>query len=125
MTFREKALYHQIHPGKLITDIASGIVSTWLMWRHDFAPALLISLLPSVLVSALMIRFMSFETQKNSALGRYIGHWMTSMAQAARLAGQVIMWFAAWFHSLPGVAGGLLVIAAAWTHGLLPRRHPN
>jgi hypothetical protein len=125
MTFREKALYHQIHPVKLATDIGSGLISTWLMWRHELAWAVLVSFLPAILVSALMIRFMSFERQQHSALGRYVERWMTPATQAARLAGQVIMWLAGWRHSLPGVTGGLLLIGAAWTHGLLPRRHPN
>jgi len=31
---RDKYLYHQIHPLKLFTDIAAGIVGLIPLWRH-------------------------------------------------------------------------------------------
>ena len=121
MTIREKLLHHQIHPAKLSTDIASGLISTWLMWRHQLALALVVGLVPAVLVSAAMLSVMRFEAQRDSVLGRYIARWMTSTAQAARLAGQIAMWVAAWRHSPAGVVAGLFVIAAAWAYGLMRR----
>jgi hypothetical protein len=119
MDLREKALFHQIHPLKLATDVTCGIASTWLMWRHELELALLVGFLPSVLVSAAMIRWMSLEAQRDSALGRYVARWMTPAAQAARLSGQLLMWAAAWARAPIGIACGLLVIVGAWTYGLL------
>jgi hypothetical protein len=66
-----------------------------------------------------MLRTMSFEAQRDSALGRYVLRWMTPAAQAVRLLGQIVMWLAAWVHSPLGVAAGLLVIVLGWTYGLL------
>lgn len=68
MTLPEKALFHQIHPAKLAIDITTVVASTWLMWRHEIAYALLIGLCPSIVASALMIRFMDFERQRASRL---------------------------------------------------------
>jgi len=119
MKLREKALFHQIHPAKLATDIVCGLASTWLMWRHDLGIALLVGLLPSVLVSAGMIRWMSFDAVSNSTFGRYVARWMNPLAQAARLLGQVVMWVSAWARASIGVAVGVLIIVGGWTYGLL------
>ena len=40
MTLKEKALYHQIHPLKLSTDILASLVSLYLFWLHQPVPAL-------------------------------------------------------------------------------------
>jgi hypothetical protein len=75
MDFREKALFHQIHPAKLATDAVSGVASTWLMWRHQLGLALLVGLLPAMLVSAAMLRWLSFEAQRDSRLGSYLARY--------------------------------------------------
>ena len=121
MTFREKVLYHQVHPAKLVTDVLSGVISTWLMWRHQLALALILGLLPAVLISTAMLKLLSFGAQRDSLLGHYVARWMTPAAQMVRLAAQALMWAASWAHSPAGVAAGLLVIVAAWAYGLLRR----
>jgi hypothetical protein len=40
-------------------------------------------------------------------------------AQAARLVGDLIMVIAAWFRAPGGIAVGLLIVIAAWSHGLV------
>jgi hypothetical protein len=57
----DKILYHQIHPAKLAVDIAAGVVSTWLLWRHQLLLGMLIAWLPSIVVTAAMMRWMDFE----------------------------------------------------------------
>jgi hypothetical protein len=48
---------------------------------------------------------------------------MTPAVQAARLLGDFITVFGAWFHSPLTIAGGLLIIAGGWSYGLaLDRR---
>ena len=44
MTLKEKALYHQIHPLKLSTDILAAAVSLYLFWVHEPLPALVVAL---------------------------------------------------------------------------------
>lgn len=34
MTPQEKALYHQIHPLKLFTDISAEVISLYLFWKR-------------------------------------------------------------------------------------------
>jgi hypothetical protein len=39
MTPKEKILYHQIHPLKLLTDGTTGLLALYFFWRHDFVTA--------------------------------------------------------------------------------------
>ncbi|MGH2503954.1 MAG: hypothetical protein ACRDID_15695 [Ktedonobacterales bacterium] len=49
MTIRERALYHQIHPLKLATDIVVTAPAIALFWAHQFWPGLLVTFVPSVI----------------------------------------------------------------------------
>jgi len=80
MDLRAKALFHQIHPVKLATDVAAGVVSTWLFWERWPPLGLAVGILPSVLVSAWMLRSMDFEAQRDSAFGAYLARRMTPTA---------------------------------------------
>jgi hypothetical protein len=62
--------------------------------------------------------FADLEKQKRSRFGKYVDGMMTKPIQAARLLGDIIMVFGAWYHSLLAVAVGLLVVAAAWLSGV-------
>ncbi|MDL1898873.1 hypothetical protein FBQ82_21740, partial [Anaerolineae bacterium CFX7] len=65
MTFKEKMLYHQIHPLKLLTDISIGVfVTPYLLWQHNIFWFLILFLLPSVIVTFLLIKFADLEKQK-------------------------------------------------------------
>jgi hypothetical protein len=121
VTLSERALYHQIHPAKLATDISAAIISLYFLWRHQLALGLATHFLPPILVSALIMPLGNFEAQKNSRLGRYIANYMTRVVEAARLAGDIVMVFGAWFHSPVLIAAGVLVVLGAWTSGLLRR----
>ncbi len=35
MDFREKQLYHQIHPAKLFTDWSAGFIALYFLWQHN------------------------------------------------------------------------------------------
>src|SRR5262245_18815231 len=35
MTNREKWLYHQLHPVKLLVDWGAGLISLYPLWRHE------------------------------------------------------------------------------------------
>lgn len=114
----DKILYHQIHPAKLAVDIAGGAVSTWLLWRHQLLLGMVIAWLPSIALTAAMVRWMDFERQRDSAFGRYVAHHMTHAAWAVRFAGQGTAWASAWLHAPWGIAAGAAIIVAGWTYSL-------
>jgi len=117
MTLREKALYHQIHPAKLATDILAEPVSLYFFWRHELTLGLATHFLPPIIASALVIRFADLEPLKASPLGRYVGRHMTRQVEAARLAGDLVMVAGAWRHAAWLIGLGLAIVAAAWLSG--------
>ena len=119
MTLKEKVRFHEVHPVKLGTDIASAVVSLYFFWQHDLALGLLTHFIPAPIASAAVIRFANLDRYKRSRLGAYLTRFMTPTAQAARLVGDIGMVFAGWFHSVIGMAAGALIIIAAWSYGLL------
>jgi hypothetical protein len=122
MTLREKALYHQIHPLKLATDILSEPVSLYFFWRHDLWLGLATHFLPAIAASALVMTFVDLEPLKVSRLGRYIGRHMTRGVEGARLAGDLVMVAGAWLRLWLLFPLGIAIVAAAWLSGWL-REH--
>ena len=122
MTLKEKFLFHQVHPAKLATDIGAAIVSLYLLWQHQLVIGLLTHFIPPPIGSAAVIRFADLDSYKNTRLGAYLLRYMTPIAQAARLAGDLITVGAAWYQSFAGILFGLAVIAAAWSYGWVLRR---
>ena len=121
MTLKEKLLFHQVHPAKLATDIGAAIVSLYLLWQHQLVLGLLTHFIPPPIGSAAVIRFADLDSYKNTRLGAYLLRYMTPIAQAARLAGDLITVGAAWYQSFAGILFGLAVIAAAWSYGWVLR----
>jgi hypothetical protein len=119
MDFQEKVLYHQIHPLKLATDIGTTFPSLYLLWRHKLVPALVLTLVPPVIVSAALICWADLEKYKQSAFGVYVGQYMTPAAQATRLAGFGVMAVGSWYHRMWVIAVGLLVVLSGWVWGVL------
>jgi hypothetical protein len=118
LSLREKTLYHQIHPLKLAVDISGGLVSTWMLWRHELLLGLLVAFVPSVAVTLSMVRWMDFTRQRDSSFGRYVEYHMTRLAEAVRLGGQGGMWIGAWFHAVWPIVAGVVVIVFGWTYSL-------
>ena len=126
MTLKEKALYNQIHPLKLSTDILAALVSLYFFWLHQPLPALVLHFVPPLIASALLIRYADLESLKVTAFGRYVGRSMTRTIEFVRLFGDLVMILGAWRHDALLLSAGLLVIVGAWCNGLLPSktRHP-
>ena len=124
MLLREKALYHQIHPLKLATDILSEPVSLYFLWQHRLALGLITHFVPPILASVLTIAFANLERQKASTFGRYIARFMTRGTEGVRLAGDIVMVFGAWYRAPFIIAGGIAIVILAWLSGLL-RRTPG
>jgi hypothetical protein len=120
MTLNERILYHQVHPAKLATDITAEIISLYFFWQHELAPALLIHIVPPIVASAVLLGSgKDFGSVERSRLGSYLRRHMTPAAQLTRLLGDVVTVFAAWWHSLLGIAIGLLIVIGAWGFGLI------
>jgi hypothetical protein len=119
MEAREKTLYHQIHPWKLVTDFGTAFVAAALLWQHRWLAAAVVGVVPSVLVSALLLRFATLERLKESPFGRYVARYMTRTMELARFAGVAIFWAGAWVHRPIVMAAGFLLILAVWARGKL------
>jgi hypothetical protein len=119
MTFREKLLYHQVHPAKIIIDVTTALAAAVLLWQQHLLRAAALGLAPPIIASLLVMQFANLEKVKQSPIGRYIGRNMTLPLEIARLAGVFIFWGAAWYRSVFYSIVGLLVIAFAWVRGAL------
>jgi hypothetical protein len=119
LTFRERFLYHQIHPAKLFADISTALVAIDLFWRHALVPGLIIALLTPLLVSAVLVREADLERYRASAMGAYLRRFMPPWVQAMRLFGVGVAFYAAWYHFPPGIYGGLALVVLCWASGVL------
>jgi hypothetical protein len=116
----ERVLYHQIHPLKLFTDWATGFVAAALLWTHQLTAALLVGFMPSIVVTAALLRWADLEPYRASRFGRYVSGFMTRRVEMARLAGVVPFWLGAWFHRPLAMIAGVVWIVGCWMWGLRP-----
>ena len=114
MTPQDKYLYHQVHPLKLLTDWVAGAVALYFFWKQELLTAVLVAVLPPLVVSGVLIRFARLEHYATTKKGEYIRTHMTRPRELLRLAGYVVMAFAAWYHLPWMILSGLLVIVLAW-----------
>lgn len=119
MTLRDKLLYHQLHPAKLAVDISTAIAAAVLLWQQHLVRGLAIGLIPPVLASFIVIRYVDLEGVQQSSVGRYAARHMTRPLEIVRLAGMLIVWTAAWYGSGYYCVVGTLVIVFAWARGAL------
>lgn len=118
MQRRERVLYHQIHPLKLLTDVATAALATALLWRHHLLLALIVGFLPSLVISAVLLRWADLEPYRRSAAGRYIARFMTRRVELARLVGLLPLWGGAWIQRAAVIAFGIAWIGGCWLWGL-------
>ncbi len=119
MSLREKVLYHQIHPLKLLADWLPGLGSIYLMWQHRLVATLLFTFIPAILASLVVMNTANLGPYRESKFGRYMKRYMTPLWQAVRFSGQVIIWIGAWLHSWWLIFLGLLIVILGWANGLL------
>ncbi len=120
MNWREKLLYHQIHPIKLLTDVGVAIPACYLFWRHELAAAVAVAVLPPLIASAgVLLAPIDLERYKRSPLGAYLRRYMTRTVEAVRLAGFVLMAAGAWFHQAWLLAVGVGIVLLAWLRGVI------
>ncbi len=119
MNISEKTLYHQIHPLKLLTDWSAAFVSLYFLWQHDLLIGLTLQVIPSVIASFLIIRFVDLERYQYSRFGGYVARYMTRRMQLLRAFGNVVTIFGAWFQMFLGIVFGVAVIVLGWLRGLV------
>ena len=120
MTLEEKKIYSQIHPVKLLTDIATGFGAVYLLWQHYLVLAICFAFIPSTVVSLILIAKTDLEKYKDSALGTYLRRHMASKSSDwIRFGGFVVMLTGGWLNILWLVAAGFLIILFVWTKGLI------
>ena len=118
MTPKEKRLYHQIHPLKLLTDISAEFISLYLFWKHKFLAGLAIGIIPSIITSVLLLKWANLEKYKQSAFGRYINLHMTPFAVAICILGTILSHIGAWYSKPWLIPLGWLTVVLGWTQGL-------
>jgi hypothetical protein len=117
MNFAERALYHQVHPLKLVTDIASGIVALALFAGHWFNAGLVVLVFPPALASLYLLAFGRLDHLAATPLGRHVRRSMTPSAQILRPAALIAMCVGAWRRQWT-----LLIVGAALTVWVWVRR---
>lgn len=119
MDLRERALYHQVHPLKLATDVGAGLASLVLLWRHQIEAGLLVLLVPPAFASIYLVVWGRIDYLAATRFGRYVRRNMTGPAQAMRLIGMLALCVGAWRHQWALLIAGGLAIAWVWTRGLV------
>lgn len=120
MDRKDRILYHQIHPVKLLTDVSAALVSLPMLWRHRLRAALLVHFLPPVVVSVVLVQWAHLEGYPHSPLGRYVARSMTPAMQALRFGGDLVMMVGAWRRRPSLITAGALLILLGWLRGKLP-----
>jgi hypothetical protein len=122
MTLNERMLFHQIHPAKLVTDASAAVLCLYFLWQHDLSLAIVVAMVPPLIASGLVLRFVDLEALKQSALGVYVHRYMTPAMQLLRVCGFLVMAVAAWNHAPLAILAGLAVVAAGWLKGVIVPR---
>src|SRR5262245_2001534 len=119
MDQRERLLYHQIHPLKLLADGAAELVSLPLFWQRRPRAALVAHFLAPVVASLAVLQWADLEPYARSAFGRYVARSMTPRMQALRLVGDLVMVAGAWRRRWSVILAGALLVLFAWLRGKL------
>lgn len=121
MNRRDGLTYHQIHPAKLATDWAFGLVSLIPFWNHQLLLGLILACIPSAIASHMLISYVDLNRYKYSAFGHYMSAHMNGWLQTVRLGGFFLMTLGAWQHDVLIIALGLALILLAWLNGIFAR----
>ena len=125
MTPQEKALYHQIHPLKLLTDSSAEAISLYLFWQRKLVAGLLVVFLPPIVASLLIMRWVDLEPYKHSAVGGYLRTYMTPSVVAVRVVGTIITHVGAWYRKPLLLPLGLGLVLVGWFRGVLWPKEPG
>lgn len=124
LTLGERLLYHQIHPVKVYSDIATAVIAIDLFWHQQLGPALVIAVAVPIMVSAALIGEADLERLRRSAMGAYLRRFMPAWLHAVRAFGVALAFYAAWHHVPAGIIAGIALAAACWANGIGRRTGP-
>ena len=110
LSLAERTLYHQVRPLKLATDIGTAAASLVLLWQHRLLVALLVMWVPSIVVTAWLLRSGDFRATRDAPIGDYLRRYMTRGMEGVRFLGLGLAAAGAWRH-----AGWLIPVGAAVT----------
>jgi hypothetical protein len=79
----------------------------------------LVLLVPPIIATTLIVRWVDLEPYKQSAFGRYLRTYMTPFAVMVRLLGTVVTHLGAWYRRPSLSALGLAIILLARLRGIL------
>jgi hypothetical protein len=121
MRLADGAVIHQVHGAKIGADVASAIVSNFLLWRERPAAAVAVRVLIPIAASGVVLALADLDGLSRTRRGRYVLAHMPASAQAVRLAGDALMGVGAYRRSAPMMVAGAAMIGAGWSHALWPR----
>jgi hypothetical protein len=117
MIARERHLYHQLHPAKLITDWGTAVVAGSFFWWREPVTAMAVGFVPSILVTLTFAsgRFdHALEQIRLRPTARAIAPQLSTGINALRFTGLALAWAGCWFHELWLLPVGVLVILGGW-----------
>jgi hypothetical protein len=76
-------------------------------------------LLPPIIASLLIIRWVDLEPYKHSAFGNYLRTYMTPSVVAMRVLGTIITHLGAWYRKPFLLPLGLGLVVLGWLRGVL------
>jgi hypothetical protein len=95
--FREKQKYQEIHPVKLAIDISTALISIYFFWLQNLILGLTIGFLPSIIITAIIVKWVNLKKYKQSPFGKYIDKYMTSTIRLIRTMGFIAALAGAWY----------------------------
>lgn len=98
------------------------MTSLFFLWFHQLGIALMNMLIPPIIVSILMVKYVDIERIKETYFGKYIGRTMTTGMEDIRLLGFIIMVLGACFNIIWFIGYGLSVILFGWLRGVITKK---
>lgn len=121
MNPNERLLYQQVHPFKIMVDLAAVTSAMVLLWRYGAQAAIwavMVLLLPTSIATLLVVNVADLERIKESRLGEYVKRYLTRTVELARSAGVGVMIIGAWYHMPWVIAAGVLIAVGALLSGV-------
>lgn len=88
-----------------------------MFWSHNLIGGIIVNIVPSIIITFIIIRFVNLDRFENSRSGKYISKYMSSVTEIIRFSGNIIMMIGAWYHSVLLICIALaIIILAGYPH---------
>ena len=105
------------HPSNVVSHVICIPLLAYFLWQHNFLLAILLGFLPTV-VTVLFAYFRWTDKPSLSLAEQYLYERSTRFNFALTVAGVLLFAYGAWIHSVPVIAGVLIVILSLATFGV-------